>query len=53
MSLLSAPHFHDEEAAYEFLEDALWPDGPVCPHCGNADTERIYKIAGKKRLIEP
>jgi transposase-like protein len=27
-------HFQDEDAAREFLEKLLWPDGPVCPHCG-------------------
>jgi transposase-like protein len=34
MSILSAPHFHDEAAAYKFIEARLWPEGPVCPHCG-------------------
>lgn len=33
-SILSADHFHNEEAAYAFVEARLWPDGPVCPHCG-------------------
>lgn len=33
-SILSAPYFHNEEAAYEFVEKSLWPAGPVCPHCG-------------------
>lgn len=34
MPILSAPHFHNEEAAYQFIEAKLWPDGVVCPHCG-------------------
>jgi transposase-like protein len=34
MSILSAPYFHDETAAYAELEATLWPNGPVCPHCG-------------------
>lgn len=34
MSHLSAPHFHDEAAAYSWVEARLWPEGPVCPHCG-------------------
>jgi transposase-like protein len=42
MSVLSKPHFHDEAAAFEWLEATLWPHGPVCPHCGNKD--RISKI---------
>ena len=32
-SVLSAPHFHSEEAAFEYVEAQLWPNGPVCPHC--------------------
>ncbi len=42
MSILSKPYFHDEAAAFEHLEAVLWPEGPVCPHCGAAD--RISKI---------
>jgi transposase-like protein len=33
-SILSQPQFHNEEAAYEFVEERLWPNGPVCPKCG-------------------
>lgn len=33
-SHLSAAHFHSEEAAYAYVEARLWPNGPVCPHCG-------------------
>jgi transposase-like protein len=35
MSVLSAPYFHDEALAFEHLESKLWPEGPVCPHCGS------------------
>ncbi len=31
---LSAPHFHDPEKARRYLESVVWPNGPVCPHCG-------------------
>jgi transposase-like protein len=34
MSGLLAPQFQNEEAARKHLEKTLWPDGPVCPHCG-------------------
>ncbi len=44
-SYLSAPHFHDEAAAFKFVEDRVWPKGPVCPHCGAM--ERIGKLGGK------
>ena len=33
-SILSVPYFHNEEAAYGFVEARLWPNGPVCPRCG-------------------
>jgi transposase-like protein len=49
MSVLSAKHFHDEEAAYKFLEDRVWPEGPVCPHCGRS--ERIGKMGGKSTRV--
>jgi transposase-like protein len=35
VSVLSKPYFHDEAAAFEHLEAQLWPNGPVCPHCGS------------------
>ena len=34
MSDLSNPIFHDETKAREWLEARIWPNGPVCPHCG-------------------
>jgi transposase-like protein len=34
MSDFSKPIFHDETKAREWLEARLWPNGPVCPHCG-------------------
>ena len=48
-SVLDAKHFHDEEAAYAYLEERLWPTGPVCPHCGGFD--RIGKMGGKSTRI--
>lgn len=44
MSALSAPYFHNEDAAYDFLESFLWPNGPVCPNCGGQD--RITQSKG-------
>lgn len=32
--LLSDPIFHDADKARKWLESRLWPDGPICPHCG-------------------
>ena len=41
------PIFQDETKAREALESVLWPDGPICRHCGNADADRIAKMQGK------
>lgn len=49
MSNLSAPHFHNEEAAYAYVEKRLWANGPVCPHCGG--TDRISKMQGKSTRV--
>src|SRR5437764_14656549 len=46
-SILSAPHFHNEEAAFAYVEAMLWPNGPVCPHCGNVDAAKIGRLQGK------
>jgi len=29
--------FHDEAKARKWLETHLWPDGPVCAHCGSVN----------------
>lgn len=50
-SVLSERHFHDEAAAYKFVEARIWPEGPTCPHCGNADVAKIGKLAGKSTRI--
>lgn len=44
MSVLSRPYFHDEAAAFEHVESMLWPQGPVCHHCGSMD--KHYKLVG-------
>lgn len=45
MSLLSHKHLQDEETAYKWVEAHVWPDGPVCTHCGSV--ERIAQMQGK------
>jgi transposase-like protein len=46
-SVLNSDRFHNEEAAFAYVEAQLWPNGPVCPHCGNADASRIGRLQGK------
>jgi transposase-like protein len=45
-SVLSANRFHNEEAAFEYVEANLWPQGPVCPHC-QATGDKIGRLTGK------
>jgi transposase-like protein len=40
---LTNPAFTDEDKAREFLEASRWPEGPVCPFCG----QDVPKLGGK------
>ena len=44
---LQNPIFTDETKAREWLEARVWPNGPVCPHCGNADHAKLKALQGK------
>jgi transposase-like protein len=44
-SILDADYFHNAEAARKHLETQVWPNGPVCPHCGVEGDH--YKLEGK------
>jgi transposase-like protein len=46
-SVLNAPHFQNEQAAFDYVESRLWANGPTCPHCGNANAKRIHKMIGE------
>jgi transposase-like protein len=48
-SYLNAPHLHDEAKAIEFIEARVWPNGPVCPHCGG--TTRLGRLGGQSTRI--
>ena len=48
-SILETPRFHDEQAAYDWVEARVWPNGRVCPHCGVVD--HSGKLAGKSTRI--
>ncbi|MEO4040353.1 IS1595 family transposase [Hoeflea sp. CAU 1731] len=39
--------YNDANKAREHLEAIHWPNGPICPHCGNVDPARITKLEGK------
>lgn len=52
MDTFSAPHFRNDEAARKYLEGVLWPDGPVCPHCGVIGHAYATKRPGVYRCAE-
>lgn len=47
--VLEAKCFRDETAAYAWVEARVWPEGPICPHCGGVD--RISQMKGKSTRI--
>jgi transposase-like protein len=44
-SPLEAIYYHDADAARKHLEAQVWPDGPICPHCGVIGDH--YRLEGK------
>lgn len=40
--------FGTDEKARAFLESVRWPNGPVCPHCGNSESKTIYPIQSNR-----
>jgi transposase-like protein len=50
MSVLSKPYFHDEAAAFGYLESIVWADGKACPHCGGVSRITKVKANPEKRI---
>src|SRR5208282_3261512 len=48
----SAPRFRDDNEARKALEAILWPDGPICPHCGVINHAYATKRPGVYRCAE-
>ena len=51
-SLFAEPHFQNDEAARAMLESILWPEGPVCAHCGTVNHAYKTKRPGVFRCAE-
>lgn len=51
-SIFAADRFNDDDAARAYLESVLWPDGPVCPHCGVVGHAYATKRTGVYRCAE-
>ena len=49
MERTATDKFRDEEAAYDYAEELVWPDGPVCPRCQSSD--RIGRLKGTSTRI--
>jgi transposase-like protein len=49
MHPLAEPFFRSEEEAYQFVEHHIWPQGAICPRCGNA--QRTGRLKGASTRI--
>jgi transposase-like protein len=45
-----AERFPNSLAAAEYLESVRWPNGPVCPHCGESE-RKPYALKSKTRRL--
>ena len=45
---LDNPAFQDDDLAREWFEVQIWPDGPVCTHCGATGEGQVTRMFGKK-----
>jgi transposase-like protein len=50
VSVLNRPYYHNEEAAFAHVEAELWPQGPVCPHCGGIERISAIKPNPEKKI---
>ena len=44
-----SPMFHDEDKARAYFEAQRWPNGPVCPHCG--ETDHVRRLEGEAHRV--
>ncbi len=47
-AVLSTPVFHNETAAFTYVEARMWPNGPVCPHC-DAKADKIGALNARTK----
>ncbi|GLQ24488.1 DDE transposase [Algimonas ampicilliniresistens] len=52
MSILSKSFFHNEAAAFAYLEELIWQGQPVCPHCGEAEKVGALKPVTPRRKVK-
>jgi transposase-like protein len=44
--------YNDPDAARAHLEEQLWPNGPVCPHCGSFNVTKLEGKVHRKGLCQ-
>ena len=49
---LANPVFHNEAKARKWLEAQIWPDGPICPHCGSYEPTALKGKARRPGLYQ-
>jgi len=52
MSDIHNPIFKNERTARKWLEAQIWPDGPVCPHCGSYEPTVLKGKAHRPGLYQ-
>lgn len=56
MCKLDEARFHNDDAARKYHEATLWPNGPVCPHCGTigiaySTKKQAFTVAPKRVAV--
>ena len=51
MTLQELGKLSDDDAR-QYLENLLWPSGPVCPHCKSDDCTRLHGTAHRAGLVQ-
>jgi transposase-like protein len=51
-NLIDNPIFQDETLAREWLEARVWPEGPVCPHCGSVEATKLVGKAHRPGVYQ-
>lgn len=50
---MTSPRYINADAAREHLEALLWPEGPICPHCGSVEATRLPDQRGRPSKARP
>jgi transposase-like protein len=53
MNTYTEPYFQTPTAARVKMESVRWPNGPVCPHCGDSDAPYATRKEGRWRCANP